>query len=155
MDADDHSNQQMLQKLAQAFSDIPFNRMLGLRLNYLSHAEAVMSFSMKNDLIGNFMYGILHGGVISSVLDMAGGMTVMASAIHKHAHATPEEITAIISRCSTIDLQISYLRPGKGELFTAKANLVKSGKTICFARMELINQDDLLIASGSGTYLLK
>lgn len=143
-----------LVQLAQTFTDIPFNQLLGLKLNQLESDHVTLSFSMKNDLIGNFLHGILHGGVISSVLDMAGGVIVMAHAAIKHPHASMEELAEIIGKCSTIDLQISYLRPGKGDLFTAKAWLIKSGNQISFTKMELYNQDSTLIATGSGTYLM-
>lgn len=145
----------MLLQLSRAFTEIPFNRMLGLQLEKLDSEQTIMSFSMKKELIGNFLHGILHGGVISSVLDMAGGMAAMADAIGKHPELTTPELVGIIGKCSTVDLQISYLRPGRGEFFTAKAWLTKSGKKISFARMELINQENILIATGSGTYLLK
>lgn len=154
-DAKNKTEQIKLQQLSQAFTEIPFNRMLGLKLDHLSLDHVIMSFSMKNELIGNFLYGILHGGVISSVLDMAGGMTVMTTAIHKHPECSVEQLAEIIGKCSTIDLQISYLRPGKGDRFSAKAWLTKSGNKISFARMELHNQDEVLIATGSGTYLLR
>lgn len=147
--------QQVLQQLSQAFVEIPFNRMLGLRLDHLDTEHAMMSFKMKNELIGNFLYGILHGGVISSVLDMAGGMVVMAAAIHKKPEHSVEELVDVLSHCSTIDLQISYIRPGKGEMFTAKAWLVKSGNKISFARMELMNEEEVLIATGNATYSVK
>jgi uncharacterized protein (TIGR00369 family) len=145
--------QTMLQQLSRVFIDIPFNQMLGLTLDHLDINHVAMRFNMKNELIGNFLHGILHGGVISSVLDMAGGMAVMASAIPKHPEQTMEELASVIGKCSTIDLQISFLRPGKGDTFIAKAWLIKGGNKISFARMELHNQDDTLIATGSGTYL--
>lgn len=147
------AQQLVLQQLSQAFIEIPFNRMLGLRLDHLDPNQVMMSFSMKNELIGNFLYGILHGGVISSVLDMAGGMVVMAAAIKKRQEHTVEELIDIIGHCSTIDLQISYIRPGKGELFTAKATLIKSGSKISFTKMELVNEENVLIATASGTYV--
>jgi uncharacterized protein (TIGR00369 family) len=142
-------------QLSRAFTEIPFNKMLGLELGQLDADQATMNFNMKEELVGNFLYGILHGGVISSVLDMAGGMITMAAAISHHPDLSVEELVGIIGKCSTVDLQISYLRPGRGELFTAKAWLLKRGKKISFARMELINQDGTLIATGNGTYLLK
>lgn len=145
----------MLQQLSRAFTEIPFNRMLGLQLDQLDATHVTMSFGMKEELIGNFLQGILHGGVISSVLDMAGGMAAMSDAISRHHERTVEELVSIIGKCSTVDLQISFLRPGKGEIFIAKAWLVKSGKKISFARMELSNNEDTLIATGSGTYLIK
>ncbi|OGT41072.1 MAG: hypothetical protein A3F13_07390 [Gammaproteobacteria bacterium RIFCSPHIGHO2_12_FULL_40_19] len=147
-----NSIQKLLQQLSAGFTAIPFNQMLGLHLDQLTADHVAMSFKMKNDLVGNFFYGILHGGVISSVLDMAGGMVVMASSIQKNPTASVEELSEILSKCSTIDLQINYLRPGKGELFITRANLMKSGNKISFTRMELYNQDNILIAMGSGTY---
>lgn len=149
------SSRDMLQHLSRAFTEIPFNQMLGLKLDSLEKEYAVMSFNMKQELVGNFFYGILHGGVISSVLDMAGGMIVMAAAAYKHPNANVDELAEILGKCSTVDLQISYLRPGRGEHFIAKAWLVKSGNKISFARMELFNQEGTLIATGSGTYLIK
>jgi len=147
-------HQVLLQQLSVAFTSIPFNQMLGLKLEHLEDKQVAMSFNMKNDLIGNFLQGILHGGVISSVLDMAGGMLIMASAINKHPEANLEELANIVGKCSTIDLQVSFLRPGRGDRFIAKAWLLKSGNKIAFARMELQNQDETLIATGSGTYAM-
>lgn len=145
----------ILQELNSAFINIPFNQLLGLKLDELSTDHVIMSFNMKNELVGNFMYGILHGGVISSVLDMAGGMVVMASAIHKHPNSTMADLAEIMGKCSTIDLHINYLTPGKGDRFIAKASIIKRGNLISFTKMELLNQQEMLIATGNGTYLLK
>lgn len=145
----------LLKPLTLAFAAIPFNRTLGLELNKLEAEFVSMSFKMQEELIGNFLYGILHGGVISSVLDMAGGMACMSAKMHKDSDLPINELIGIISKCSTIDLQISYLRPGKGELFIANAWLLKSGNKISFARMELLNEEETLIATGNGTYLLR
>lgn len=147
--------QAMLQQLANAVIEIPFNKMLGLRLDQLTPDHVIMSFDMKNDLIGNFLHGILHGGVISSVLDMAGGMVVMASLINKYPDHSIEDLTNVVGKCSTIDLHISYLKAGKGNLFNAKAFLTKSGNKVSFTRMDLFNDDETLIATGNGTYLLR
>ena len=145
----------MVQQLYTAFNAIPFNRMLGLRLEELHADHVIMNFDMKEELIGNFLQGILHGGVISSVLDMAGGMATMAAAIYKNADKSIEDLVGIIGKTSTIDLHICYLSPGRGKIFIAKAWIIKSGKKISFARMELTNNEDTLIATGSATYLLK
>jgi len=154
-DAGKNPQEVMLEQLSSAFNAIPFNKMLGLKLDHISPERVMMNFRMKEELIGNFLQGILHGGVISSVLDMAGGMAAMAAAIYKNHDYTVEEMIEIIGKTSTIDLQISYLRPGRGEFFIAKAWLVKSGRKITFVRMELTNNEGTLIATGSATYLLK
>lgn len=145
----------VIQSLTKTFVGIPFNRMLGLQLESLDEKNVLMSFEMKPELIGNFIQGILHGGVISSVLDMAGGMMVMATAVFKHENAALEDLASIVGRCSTVDLQISYLRPGRGERFMASATLIKRGSKISFTRMDLTNEAGLLIAMGSGTYTIR
>jgi uncharacterized protein (TIGR00369 family) len=147
------SQEQALQLLKSAFVSIPFNRMLGLKLDSLDEKQVAMSFEMKDELIGNFMQGILHGGVISSVLDMVGGMMIMANTVRRQADCTIDKIGEVLGKCSTIDLQISYLSPGKGTHFHAKAELIKSGNKICFTRMELFNNEDKLIAMANGTYM--
>lgn len=109
-----------LEHLSRAFTSIPFNKMLGLTLDHMDHDYISMSFHMKNDLIGNFMHGILHGGVISSVLDMAGGVAIMLYAVSKNPTASMEELAAILGKSSTIDLQISYLNPGNRWILRAR-----------------------------------
>lgn len=154
MDKLNQHTEVILQQLSAAFTSVPFNHLLGLKLDHLDAKSVIMNFQMKDELVGNFLHGILHGGVISSVLDMAGGMATMANAIQHFPDHSPQELVKVIGRTSTIDLQISYLRPGKGDTFIAKAWVVKGGKKIVFARMELFNQDETLIATGNGTYLL-
>ena len=144
-----------IEALLDAFTAIPFNRLLGLKLETLTSDYVALRFDMHNDLIGNFLKGILHGGVISSVLDMAGGMIVMASIIAQEQNTAIEELTTLVSQCSTIDLHIDYIRPGKGQFFIAKAYLIKFGRKISFTRMELINENEVLIATANGTYLRK
>lgn len=145
----------LFEQLSTVVTAIPFNRMLGLHLNTMTADHVVMTFEMKPELIGNFLLGILHGGVISSVLDMTGGMVVMSASVYKNIEKSVEELVGTLGRTSTIDLHINYLSPGKGTVFTAQAWLTKSGAKISFARMELRNEDETLIATGSGTYLLK
>ncbi len=145
---------QALTKLASVFLEIPFNRMLGLQLEEMEQTHITMSFDMKNDLVGNFLHGILHGGVISSVLDMAGGMAAMSSVIYKHADKADDEIAKIIGKTSTIDMQVSFIRPGKGTRFIAKAYVINTGNKISFTRMELFNQESTLLATGTATYMV-
>jgi uncharacterized protein (TIGR00369 family) len=148
------SQQKALQEFIQVFTAIPFNHMLGLKLDTIESDHIALSFTMKKELIGNFLQGILHGGVISSVLDMTGGVAAMVSAVQKHKEKNIEELKSILGKSSTINLHINYLSPGKGEHFIAKGWVLRSGNKICFTRMELHNQDGAMIASGSGTYLI-
>ena len=53
---------------------IPFNKVLGLTVRTMDEEHMQVKFDMRDELVGNFMRGNLHGGVISSVLDLVGGM---------------------------------------------------------------------------------
>jgi acyl-coenzyme A thioesterase PaaI-like protein len=54
---------------------LPFNRLLGLQVDFLDTNSAGFKFRRKDELVGNYVHGILHGGVISAVLDATDGMT--------------------------------------------------------------------------------
>lgn len=144
----------ILKQFGRIIAEIPFNRTIGLKLNEVESDHISMSFSNNESLIGNFLHGILHGGVISSVLDMAGGAAVMAAVAIKHPQHSLEELSLILGKSSTINLHIDFLRPGKGNHFTAKAYVLRSGNKISVTRMELLNDEATLIATGAGTYLI-
>ncbi|HAV87176.1 MAG TPA: thioesterase family protein, partial [Pseudomonas sp.] len=57
------------------------------------------------------------------------------------------------ARLGTIDLRIDYLRPGRGQRFSATATLLRSGNKVAVVRSELHNEAGVLIAVGTGTYL--
>jgi uncharacterized protein (TIGR00369 family) len=143
-----------LREFSELFCNIPFNRTIGAELTAIEADHLVVHFNMKKDLVGNFFHGILHGGVISAALDATGGAAVLASALQKHPNKDIAELTAILSKTSTVDLHVHFIRPGKGERFIAKAWVTHSGNKLSFARMELYNQDFALLATGSATYLL-
>ena len=144
-------NSQISIEIMQVFNQIPFNRMLGLNIEKIESDHIVASFPMQKELVGNFHYGILHGGVISSVLDVAGGVAAMIAATKKHSQRNIIELANILAKTGTINLNINFLNPGKGEHFTAKAWVQKIGSKVIFTRMELHNEE-IIIASGIGTY---
>lgn len=143
-----------LEQFSHVFTDIPFNRTLGLKLDSIETNYIQMSFDMREELIGNFVHQILHGGVISSVLDMAGGAAAMIAHVQKHPSHDLLQLAEQLGRTGTINLHIDYLRPGKGQHFIAKAHVLRSGNKITVTRMELYNEEQVLIASGTGTYMI-
>lgn len=135
------------------FRRIPFNQVLGIRIDELSTERVVMSLPMKDELIGNFVQGILHGGVISSLLDVAGGAMALIGAFERHQQLPAAERMARLSKLGTIDLRVDYLRPGRGTSFSATAVLLRSGNKVAVVRTELHSDDGTLVAVGTGTYL--
>lgn len=145
----------LLNKLLRAFEEgMPFNKLLGLKIESLHLNEVKLRIDMREELIGNFVHGILHGGVITSVLDVAGGMIAMANSFKIKEKLTEAERRVGIDKSGTIDLRVDFLRPGKGRYFTATGNVLRSGRKVAVTRMELYNDEGLLIAVGTGTYIV-
>ncbi len=144
----------LLEIVGKVYDNLPFNRLLGLKVAFLESDRAGFHFEMKDELIGNTVHGILHGGVISAVLDTTGGMTATASAIEKSQDLSNDDIIRRIARIGTIDLRVDYLRPGKGFRFQSTGTVMRTGRKVAVTRMELRNQEDLLIAVGTGTYIV-
>lgn len=131
-------------------AQIPFNRVLGLHLDELGEGSARITFDMRDELVGNFSKGVLHGGVISGTLDVVGGMAAMMAEPGDPAHKIMERWSYL----GTIDMRVDYLRPGAGERFVATGRVIRSGRKVCVTRMELHNEVDTLIATGTGTYIV-
>ena len=133
---------------------MPFNQFLQISVESLSPEQAKITFPWQDVLIGNPAQKILHGGVISAVLDNVGGMLAAASVIDKLTDIDIKSVQQKLATLGTIDLRTDYLRPGKGESFIASATLIRSGNKVCVCRMELHNEQSVQIAFGTGTYLV-
>ncbi|MGP8113494.1 MAG: thioesterase family protein, partial [Steroidobacteraceae bacterium] len=130
---------------------IPFNRVLGLRIDSLDFKAPRLRFDMRPELVGNPVRQILHGGVISATLDVVGGLAIALASITRKAEETPARHFPDIG---TIDLRIDYLRPGRGHYFVATGRVVRLGGRVAVAHMELVNDTDEQIATGSAAYIV-
>lgn len=148
------SNSALFPFIADTFDHMPFNRLLGLHVTHFASDSVEVSFAWSDNLVGNPLQHILHGGVISSVLDTAGGLMAVASAIGKFTNIEQTELAAKLGKMSTIDIRTDYLRPGRGKTFIAKAQVIRSGNKVAVCRMELHNEQGVHLAVGTGTYLV-
>jgi uncharacterized protein (TIGR00369 family) len=130
---------------------IPFNRVLGLRIDSLDYKAPRLRFDMRPELVGNPVRQILHGGVISATLDVVGGLAIALASMTRKAEETPARH---FPDMGTIDLRIDYLRPGRGHYFVATGRVVRLGGRVAVAHTELVNDTDELIATGSAAYIL-
>ncbi|WP_157799789.1 thioesterase family protein, partial [Bacillus subtilis] len=76
---------------------------------------------------------ILHGGVIASVLDVAAGMVCVSNALTRQESISEADLRQRLSRMGTIDMRVDYLRPGRGERFTATSSLLRAGNKVAVA----------------------
>jgi uncharacterized protein (TIGR00369 family) len=129
-----------------------FNDVLNYSVDSPTFDIGVITFDIRDELIGNPIYRTLHGGVISSILDIAGGHAVYLH-IFKEVRSKPfDRQVERLGKIGTIDLRIDYIRPGKGKHFTATGHILRAGNKLAVTRMELHNEEGIMIAVGTGTY---
>jgi uncharacterized protein (TIGR00369 family) len=78
-----------------------------------------------------------HGGVIASLIDLAGHAAVAV----KLGRMAP-----------TIDLRIDYMRPAEGDALMAHAKLLKAGRTVARVDIEILDSQNRTVALGRGTF---
>jgi len=133
---------------------IAFNFLIGFKTQHISQSEVVISFEHKPELHGNPVHKILHGGVISTALDSVGGMMALVAIVAEQQCVIADDWKKIMRNLGTIDLRVDFLRPGRGQLFSARSEILRKGNKIAVTRMELHNESNDLIAVGTGTYLV-
>ena len=133
---------------------IVFNQVLGLKIKSLKPTQVIARIDMKPDLIGHFSFNRIHGGVISAGLDAMGGLAVMAAIGARHMDETPMQRLHRFGKLGTIDLRIDYLRPGIGDFFELRAEVMRLGSRVASTRMEFLGADGKLLSTGAGAYIV-
>lgn len=153
--------------LCDSFSRFPFmlhNKLL-IQINEQGKVQCVTH--MSEHLVGNVLYGILHGGVTATMLDSIGGLQTMV-ALFKQIEMTDNQNTNIntntnkeqqfaaikqkVGRVATTDFRVDYLTAGRGKHFIATAKVVRLGSRHSTCQMQLVNDENELIAVATGSY---
>jgi uncharacterized protein (TIGR00369 family) len=122
---------------------IPFNRFLGMKLLEARRSFARIEIAFRDELVGDPFKPALHGGVISALADTVGGCAVFT-------------VIEAGARCSTIDLRVDYLRPGRLETIRAQAEILRVGNRVAVAKIEVYHDDPSQpIAFAMGVYAVK
>ena len=123
---------------------IPFNKFLGIELIKAGDGFVRLELPYRPEFIGDQSRPALHGGVISTLVDTAGGFAAW----------TQIDVT---DRLSTIDLRVDYLAPGAPERLIAEAQVVRVGNRVAVVDIRCFQptQPDRVVATGKGVYNIK
>ena len=86
----------------------------------------IMKLPFREEFVGDPHRRAMHGGVLSSVMDVAGGTACWASS------------GDIDARVSTVDMRVDFLLKGPCEDLICRANVVRTGNRVAVARMEVV-----------------
>ena len=129
--------------LFRHYGSLPHCRALGIRCEHVgADGLPVMSVPWREDLTGNTVSHTLHGGVITTLVDV-----VSASAV---AARLPDfEVLA------TLDMRIDHMHPATpGDRVYAKAECYRLAGQVAFVRAHCYQHDEAdPIALGTATFM--
>jgi len=122
----------------------PHMRKLGMRFASADAGVVVGMVPYREDLVGDPITGVLHGGVVTTLLDSTAGAAVMTS-------------LSLMAPIATLDLRIDYLRPSTPHApLYARVECYKVTHHVAFTRGIAYNSDEHdPVAAMAATFMLQ
>jgi acyl-CoA thioesterase len=118
----------------------PLAELLGIHPISFGESAATFGRTGRDDHLNP--YGVVHGGVIYSLVD-----TAMGAAVHTRL--------AQGERCATIEIKINYLAPVTAGDLAAEARLVERTKRIAVLEARVRSDGGQLVAVATGTFYIQ
>lgn len=115
-----------------------FSQWLGIEIIESSEGKSVLKMTVRNEMLNGF--GIAHGGISYSFADSA-----LAFASNSHG-----------KKAVSIETSISHIKTIKeNDILTATAELKSISNKLGIYEVEIVNQDNVLVALFKGTVFRK
>ena len=112
-----------------------------LEMDFSIKSPGVVSYSMPISSLHLATPFAAHGGAISALMDATMGVCALSRVI--------EENMVV----STLELKISFIKPAfEKDVLCACADVIKKGKRLIFVEGKIYNQNNELVAMGTGTF---
>ena len=116
---------------------------IGAQLSRVEPGIIEISLPYRKDLTQQ--NGYLHAGIITTIADSAAGYA---------AYSLMPAGAGVLS----VEFKVNLLRPASGEIFLARAEVIKPGKTLTVVRADVFGisgNDQTLVATMQGTMFCK
>ncbi len=123
----------------ERFATAPISQLVGFQVAPGEYGEAVVRLECQSH--HHNPMGRVHGGLLAALADAAMGIAFGRTLLDGEDF-------------STIDLQISFIRPIRTGWVTAQAKVIERGLRIGFVQCELINAKGKRVATASCTCTL-
>lgn len=132
-------NPEYIRELTEIVNTSPFPEHLSMRLRSIELDKAVIELKAANQHLQ--AYGIVHGGVLATLIDTATFWSVYLR--------IPDDAGLV-----NIDLKLNYLKPVENGLLIAEGRAIRSGNTICYAESNVLNANREMVAHGTSTLMI-
>lgn len=131
-------NPEYVRELIELINTSPYPEHMAMRLTEVEYDRAVLQ--LDTDRCHLQAYGIMHGGVLATLIDTATFWAVYMR--------IPEDAGLV-----NIDLKLNYLKPVDKGLLTAEGRAIRSGNSISYAETRVLNEKQELVAHGTSTLM--
>ena len=135
-------NPSFADEIKQSFAKQTIMGLIGAELTRVEPGIVEITLPYRADLAQQ--HGYLHAGIVTTIADSACGYA---------AYSLMPANTEVLS----VEFKVNLLRPAKGELFLASAEVVKSGRTLTVVRADVFSlepaEQRTLIATMLGTMI--
>ena len=118
----------------------PLAHLLGIRRMTMGDGRCSFDLTVRPDHMNP--HGVVHGGVVYSLVDYAMGGALTSQ-------LQPGE------RCTTLEVKINYLAPVSGGELRAEAWVVERTKRIGVLEARVYGDDDRLVALATGSFYIQ
>jgi uncharacterized protein (TIGR00369 family) len=128
-------------EIAQSFARQTIMGLIGAELARVEPGLIEITLPYRADLAQQ--HGYVHAGIVATIADSACGYA---------AYSLMPPNSEVLS----VEFKVNLLRPAKGEMFSAVAEVVKSGKTLTVVRADVFGIEEGrrdLIATMLGTMI--
>ncbi|MBZ0328834.1 PaaI family thioesterase [Halomonas sp. ANAO-440] len=127
--------------LTRFVSIIPHTQELGLEVISVVPPEVTMRLPWRDELLGDTTRGLVHGGVLTMLLDTVCGSAVLCGL------PSPEV-------CPTLDLRVDHYRPAlAGRPIMASARVLSVTESVVFTEGTLWQDSERPVARGIGNFM--
>jgi uncharacterized protein (TIGR00369 family) len=135
-------NPRFAETIAESFAQQAIMSLIGARLARVAPGTVEIELPFRADLTQQD--GYLHAGIVTTVADSACGYAALS-------------LMPGGSRVLSVEFKVNLLRPARGELFVARADVVKAGRTLSVVRADVFarvaNAEAELVATMQGTMM--
>jgi acyl-CoA thioesterase len=125
--------------IRQRFGSSQFATWMGMTLSRIDDGESELRLDVQPHHLNPG--GIVHGGVLATILDAAIGLALRSK-------------LGMVTEHVTIELDVHYLSPARTGALVARGRAVRVGGRVSYGEADLFADDGRLVAKGTATFLI-